>query len=1348
MDQQLNLSRISAHSDLLMLSLAQHQELSESKKLKSTYAPSHDTPTNEPQSLASSFSSHADRQNSADRRSGCMITLPINPAFLKTYGISKVLPQSLGRDAILEAEVGLLELQRRLADCTEEGLDEACSQISILDLFHQLRIQCEILSPFAGDQAISTRNSIQTDRKRTTNDDGIPGEVKVPGYNQLVNLVNHSIPLMLNPMGFEAQLRAYRALYSHSNLDVYTFQRKMGSKYASTVLDARIMVYFVGLVQSIATYLLKGVASVVEHDPVRSSLRPHDLLVFIGEDERMAGFCDLFELTRTKACIDRMVAANTGGSYHHRTGSFGRISPDVVDKVGLGIAASRSATVATPNHYSHLFNNHHLYISALQQPANSRAESRPPRKSYDQSKRAQSIETHRSSSNHMSSSSISSPSNTSHHARSPINSFGAVIYPHPSQRKANSRNTSQSSFHYNQFSPSEPPPDGSPAVVTVGTLPELLPEPTLKRAPSFGKRIKDRSSSGTSRETPDHSKKWSLSSASNHGHSDSQAIVSSMSGQAGARSMSLTSNSSVASSQQRLTGQSSFSNMRAIIQGQASSSTRVARSRSRTAGSGNVSRHNASTSPVFEASKHSIPPTPSSLYEDGDRDRREFLTMSPQDQFRSFAIDPHADSAVTTRPSTSPSKPLQPRTERLPQHRKRVSEQQARLHSAKSEHRHHLSSSATECTKPFDNNGGFARLTEADEAEDAESQRSIFEDDDDDLARPGNMTSLVEALKIDPPWVNRTKASLTSPPSVSSFHTDSPAPSTQSLIRSKKPLTSFSMKKSNTSGNKKRLGDMSIKLKQISDPSSLLYSSAAITSMQTEPLPQASAKINLDMRHRPQNSTYSMIEDSDNAPASDGISDEATKPKTRSLKSFIAKLKGREDLSTLIRSSQPQFLHRSLPIPSQTTSGIFPRPQPGSARSARTGDGPMRLRSQKSSPMISTNVHATKVQAGPRSATLPPNSEQSPQEGPRRTVPHSISTPLRAFDIREMRTLKSPTQFQASSDPTFWLGNKRPFTTSSSSSSSAGRSSVDHTGSLYNTSTFSKNSMSVGQVAEINPSDEAYQKNQHELVTPPSAFEQAFVYPLIGLGRKESQSVKQRTITSGSNSSEASNQTVKYMNPSPVIHALIASPISPLRQPSDRIERSERSPRTSLSSTHPSLGTTAGPASNSSRRDSSLTNSTSCTSELVRQESGGMVKVEGVARTEGICKGSPFVSQKNSNSILSPRSGSGVGSSKMAELKPMERVPIESFGRGIGGKERNQEEVRESREGETKRAEMRAIAALDRVKAKIGKFENVKEVMEAIEKEQREIELEILQKENEEEELMKAESVVGWILDS
>ncbi|EGG04764.1 uncharacterized protein MELLADRAFT_78247 [Melampsora larici-populina 98AG31] len=1424
MDQQLNFFRISAPSDQLTLliwlvleSLAQHQELTESEKIKLTYARSHDTSTNEPQSLASS-SSPTEHPDSPDRRSGCKITLPINTSFLKTYGISKVLPQSIGRDAILEAEVGLLELQKRLADFIDQEFDDTTSEISTLELFHQLRIQCEIFSPFAGDQATSNRSSAHTDHKRTPNDDGIVGEIKGPGYNQLVNLVNHSIPLMLNPMGFEAQLRAYRALYSYPSLELDALRGGMGRKCASTVLDARIMVYFVGLVQSLATYLLKGVATVVERDPSRMSVRPHDLLVFIGEDELMTGFWDLFELTRTKACIDRMVAATSGGSYHHRTGSFGRISPDTVDKVGLGIGASRSANAAHPSHYAYLFTNHHLYISALQRSTVSRSQSRPPRKSHDQSNRAQSIETHRSTSNHLSSSSISSPSTTSHHAPSPVNSFSAAVYHHPAQRKPNSRNTSQSSSHYTQLSPRDPQATGSPALVTVGIVnpdaPELLPGATLKRTPSFGKRSKDRSSSAISRETSDHAKKWSLSSASNHGHSDSQAVVSPVSGHAAARSMSSTSRSSVASSQQsrRLTGQASFSNMKAIIQGQSSSSSRVARSRSRTAGSGHTSRHHSTTSPVFEASKHPIPSTPSSLYEDTDHDRREFLTMSPQDQFRSFNIDPSADSAqsttdhktewnpnnssnatetLVTRPSTSPTKPLQPRTERLPQHRKRVSEQQARPHAVKPEHRHHLSSSATEGTKPFE------RLTEADEAQDGESQQSVFEDDDDDnLARPGNMTSLVEALKIDPPWVTRTKASLTSPPSVSSLLTDSPAPSTQSLLRSKKPLTSFSMKKANTSGNKKRSGDSSINLKQISQPSSLLYSSVAISQMRTEPLPQASDKINLDMRHRSQNSTYSMIEDNDNSPATDAISDEAIKPQKRGLKSLFAKLKGRDDLPTLIRSSQPQFVssaigginprvkaaggphtdfHRSLPTPSHTSSAIFPRPQPGSARTARVVDGPMRLRAQKSSPMISTNAHATKVEAGPRSATLFPNTgfDQSHQDGPRRAVPHSISTPIRPFDIREMRTpSKSPTHLSSDQDtqshritPPGWEMNidvpppvpSLPSSAKSiresyesdqnykaSSSSSVGRSSVDHTGSLCDTSPISKDGKSARQVPAIETSDGGHQQQQQELLTPPTDFEQAFVYPFIGLSRNESQTVKQRTITAGSNSSEASNQTVKYMNPSPVLHALLASPISPLRQASDRIEKSERPRRISLSSAHPSLGTTAGPTSTSSCRDSSSTNSTSCTSELVRQEFGGMTK-EGVEGTEVMCESSPFILHKNLKSIVSPRSASGVGSSSMAGLNPMERTS----GSGVAGEGRNQQEVQKGREGEMKSAEMRTIAALDRVKAKIGIFKNVEEVMEAIEEEQRQIELEILRKETEEEEeLRESESVVGWLLDS
>lgn len=623
---------------LILESLSHHQQMNPSQRIKLSHA-RHDAPLNEPQSVPDTCTSHEHSHEGSLRAHGSKIRLPISPSFFKTYGISKVLPPSLGRDAILEAEVGLLEFQRCLAEQSEEEEpNEEPAELNTLDLFRDLRMQCEILSPFAGNQATSVCSSISTagDRKRPYE----CGEIKGPGRDRLTNLVDHSIPLLLNHLAYDSQIRAYVDL--HGFMPTQAPSNPSGEQRASTILDARLMIYFLGVVQSFSTYLLKGVAGIVERDASRTYVKPQDLLSFIGEDEMMAGFWDLFELTRTKALIERATSSSTGSAYHHRSNSFGVVSPESSGKRPSGTFPSTSTPSENkpPNNYAYLFKNHKVYTDALQQPA----PARPGHPSMP-SRRGQSNETYRIPSHHISTGSVSTPPTTQtaeQIARSP-RTFVSGTESHAAHRKPVHRKTSKSPSTASSSSHQSPITSvrglreqmadlASSTSSISGASHDIETGSYLKRAPSLSRRSANDHSSSTSSSTGDrasHHTKWSVSSTSYRDESVDSRRDASRAGDATIRSLSSTSTTSNTSSQafKKVNPQSSFSNLNqkftSMIQGQGHSAP--GRSRSRTAGSSGASKH-ASSPAEFDASRF---PTPSSFQDDRDRrvsHERAFLT--------------------------------------------------------------------------------------------------------------------------------------------------------------------------------------------------------------------------------------------------------------------------------------------------------------------------------------------------------------------------------------------------------------------------------------------------------------------------------------------------------------------------------------------------------------------------------------------------------------------------------------------------------------------------------------------------------------------------------------------------
>ncbi|KAG0149448.1 hypothetical protein CROQUDRAFT_131224 [Cronartium quercuum f. sp. fusiforme G11] len=1378
---------------LILESLAQHQQLS-SDKIKSNHA-RHDHPTHEPQSFASSSSSRADDHKTNSEVLRPKLRLPISPAFLKTCGISKVLPHSLGRDAILEAELGLLEFQKRMTEQGgEEESNEEPSEVRTIDLFRDLRAQCEVLSPFAGNQATSVRSPIHqpfNDRTRPLNDDALVGEVKGPGRDKLTSLVDYSIPLLLDPTAFEAQMRAYGDLHERSHTLPDVLPGPSTLKRAKTVLDARLMIYFVGLIQSFGTYLLKGVARVVEREPTRSSVKPHDLLVFIGEDELMTGFWDLFELTRTKSLIERLTPLNAGGSYHHRSGSFGLILRESANKKGFGIGSSTNSN--SNNGFAYLFKTHSLYVAALQPPTTSRPEPYShtralPRKSNELPKRGQSSDIYRASPAHFSTGSVSSPaappSIPLQTALSP-RSIATAVHPHSSHRKQISRkaskstSTTSSSSHYSHYplgqlehllgETSSPPSLASHSGHSYDT--EAFSSTNLRRGPSLGKRaMNDRTSSTVLSTREPHRKKGSESSASNRDASADSGI-----GDAAARSVSSTSTSSNASSPPLR--KASFTNLNqrftSMIQGQGQG-----RSRSKTAGSVSIVKH--STSSDFSAARFPPPPTPSIPDE---ADRRDFMNINPRSRFKSFGADlstnahqppseeildqPHLDafeqlitsgrtmkvsltpgrfrfpadkqstspktlgspnspnfllpsaidtSPQNTRPITAPASPLEPRTEpRLL--RKRVLEQAGRPVTVS------VSRSAS----------GLS--------EDAAWTESEGEEIENDTVSPRAewMRSLTEMLKGPPPWMDGPV--LQPDPSVSSAFPDSPPlVASQSKL---KGLVSFSMKKSGSGHPRRRPGGSSINLNQISEPG-LLYSSTAVSAIKTESLqrerPTASRVLHASQ------SALDHIEPLASTPAEDA--DEA-KTKRRTFKSMLAKLKGKDDVFAGIRQGPPQFVSSSLggvnprmkaakairPDFSRASAVTSP-PHPTQLRGippvpTRMDGQAHMLRPQKSSPIMGVPVADAKPASGPRSATYATIGFESAADEGSRTK--ALSPPSRTPDIRAMRSsFESTLANQSHSEGLPAWGARTGW--EMNAEGTLAHPPVPCLPASLRPSYDSTSSSAEPESTQAHVHSPIVTHGRGQLLTPP---------PTEDFG-----SVKQRTITSGSNSSEASNQTIKLLQraaSSSGLHPLLTPPGSAIesRFPLPEEDIGRRASATSSTARTPALTATT------SSRASTSTTHTSCTSELLRQECNPAAPEE---EEEVIGPGSwvPGEQVNLPGPGTSDPSGSRLaecmnlrmaeverGSEDFTKLKSKSKV----FGTVMGEEEENLQDLDETR--------WVAIEALGRVKVRMSELVGDGRVLVGIDEVMEVIETELRSMEREEDRFVgPREKVVNWLLDT
>ncbi|KAI8457566.1 hypothetical protein BY996DRAFT_6901032 [Phakopsora pachyrhizi] len=250
------------------------------------------------------------------------IRLPFHPSLLKTHGISRVLPNSIGRDSILEAEIALIAYDQRLRSLEPVNSrrrsvsGQQQTPMSLEDLYHQLQIECQVLSPYGSDFESSARNHSYQNLARslpapTRTRSGVKSSdirsPRRPGRNERLmaptGLVDHTIPILLDHNAFELELQLMSEQGMPGMPRPYSAPQA-GPCLATTVMDPRSMIYLVGLIQSVSAYLLKGSIRALERSSDQSAVHAWHLVDFISEDDHVTGFCRLFEQMNVKKYID------------------------------------------------------------------------------------------------------------------------------------------------------------------------------------------------------------------------------------------------------------------------------------------------------------------------------------------------------------------------------------------------------------------------------------------------------------------------------------------------------------------------------------------------------------------------------------------------------------------------------------------------------------------------------------------------------------------------------------------------------------------------------------------------------------------------------------------------------------------------------------------------------------------------------------------------------------------------------------------------------------------------------------------------------------------------------------
>ncbi|KAA1113574.1 hypothetical protein PGT21_033746 [Puccinia graminis f. sp. tritici] len=337
-----------------------------------------------------------------------IISLPIDPGYLKTHGILKVLNRPLAQRSIQAAEVGWMVYQNKLnssqqsqpfssdyspaqQDTTAAAPIQLISQsVTLSDLFLQLQIDCQILSPYTSHQpwlraknknnnnnnTNSTNSNQQQQGSRTAaqadpidpHDDTINPHLNQPS----AHLFNQSLDLLLDPYYYDSLLERYDSLHHTVNLPLRQHQQLANQrplqqhhhhqhhhhhqqqhyqppprlpaikKAQTTILEDRLVIYFLGVIQAFTNYLLEVIIAIVQTRlPYPSAIQAHHLAGFMAQDDQIINFMPMLETIQAKASLFPHSPLSPfclvePGNHHQKSSSLKplMLTPTMINKLG------------------------------------------------------------------------------------------------------------------------------------------------------------------------------------------------------------------------------------------------------------------------------------------------------------------------------------------------------------------------------------------------------------------------------------------------------------------------------------------------------------------------------------------------------------------------------------------------------------------------------------------------------------------------------------------------------------------------------------------------------------------------------------------------------------------------------------------------------------------------------------------------------------------------------------------------------------------------------------------------------------------------------------------------------
>ncbi|KAI9617524.1 hypothetical protein H4Q26_012821 [Puccinia striiformis f. sp. tritici PST-130] len=202
--------------------------------------------------------------------------------------------------------------------------------IALSDLFLQLQIDCQVLSPYASHQPWLRANNVQSKTTQSIdNDDEMNPHLNQPS----AQLFNQSLDLLLDPYYFDSLLERYDSLYHTVNLPLrqhqqlviqqplHHHQHPQAKKTQTTILEDRLVIYFLGVIQAFTNYLLEVIIAIVQTRlPYPSAIQAHHLVGFIAQDDQIINFLTWRE-SSPEILITQAFDVNTNHDQQARPGS-------------------------------------------------------------------------------------------------------------------------------------------------------------------------------------------------------------------------------------------------------------------------------------------------------------------------------------------------------------------------------------------------------------------------------------------------------------------------------------------------------------------------------------------------------------------------------------------------------------------------------------------------------------------------------------------------------------------------------------------------------------------------------------------------------------------------------------------------------------------------------------------------------------------------------------------------------------------------------------------------------------------------------------------------------------------